>query len=669
MKQGRLAEHDLSHLRVDPDAASLARELGLGEGLPTSPDRERFRFPKGVRVAFRSPGKTPTREWMERHFPVLEGAMQGPWRNENNPSLVGVMDAWDFPSVEIVTHIAAVQLGKSKLIEGFFAHAADEDPGPCLFVYPDELSAKERIDDRFVPLLTESSRLARYKSGRTHDIRKGKISLRHMDLYLAWPRSPQTLGGRPIRYVFGDEVDNYPEASGKLSSPISLVLDRQRTFLFGRKAYFCSSPSNDSGNIWVLGKEAQTMFLFQVQCPFCLHWQHMEFGDYEHMEIKRLRWPQDVRDWREIKHKRLAWYECAHCGGQWDDSIKRKILRFGEWRCPITGLELHDYLKEHRPFSVAFRNPAYNAPYVSFSDIAAAFLRAMTFTGETRNIELRRFFNNYEAMPSRTYRPKRKTDEILALRDDRPRGLVPEGGRVACLVAGCDTQKTGFWYRIRAIGWGHREESWGVTEGFAPWSGEDGFAALNDVLWNHQYKDSHGVAYPIRLVVIDAMGHKAKEVYDWTKLYTGRAHPLQGVFRLPSPVVWSNQERYPGTNIPIPGGVMLARTNVTFFKNVLATKIAGRPEQEPMFHLHAETSEEYARHMVVEEFDENKQVWICDDKDENHLWDCEVYCEAAQYMLQIRQWPKPEKHAHMEEDDEDHGSRLLSGRIRNPWNR
>ncbi len=647
-------------VEVRPDL-ELLRELELS----WPGERVRYELPRSARLAARWPARTRTSEWAERHFPVVEGAMRGPWRNRNNPALTGILDTWDDPHVEDLTVCAAVQMGKSKVLEICLAKSVDQDPGPALLGFPDENAAEEVVEERIRPIFEASPVLARQLTGRADDLSKKRIRLRSMPIYVAWSGSAQRWAAKAIKYLLLDEVDNYRKTAGRdVGSPLDLGRRRQRTFRYGRKGLYISSPTTETGNIWTLVNEAQVVFSYHVPCLSCGTHQVMQFGDYEHLEAHYLRWPKDVRDWRRVKHEKLAWYECRQCGAHWTDQDKAKAIQLGEWRDQATGIERAAYLRSRRPTSVAFRLAAYNAPYVSLSDIAATFLRAMSLEGEERNIALRDFFNNYEALPSRTWRPRRKTAAILRLRDERPRGRVPGGGAVACLVAGADTQEDGFYWRIRAVGYGEAEESWGVDEGFAPLD----FGALEEVLWRHEYRDAEGAVYPVRLTVIDAMGHHTKAVYEWSRKHPGKVHPLQGKDHLPTPVSWSNIEYWPGTKKPIPGGVKLLRADVTFFKNALATKLQTEPEHPGAMHLHAETTEEYARHMAAEVYDEEKGLWICGEKTANHFWDCEVYVQVAAYVLRVRQWPRPDASA-IRRTSESSSNSALSGRLINPWQR
>jgi phage terminase large subunit GpA-like protein len=199
-------------------------------------------------------------------------------------------------------------------------------------------------------------------------------------------------------------------------------------------------------------------------------------------------------------------------------------------------------------------------------------------------------------------------------------GMVPSGGIVQALTAGVDTQDDGFWYEIRAWGWGMDLESWQIRDGFVTT-----FDALRSILFEECYVDIEDVEYYMRLVIQDAMGHRTDQVYDFVRMYPGRIQAFQGVDtrRMTQPYTWSNIEFYPGTKKPIPGGIKLLRADVNYYKNVLAGKLLINPEDPGAWHLHGETTEEWARHMCAE-YENEKGIWECPEGKANHGWDCSV---------------------------------------------
>ena len=618
--------------RVEPD---FLRSLGLP--LPALPKGKRkarsvFRFPDAVCRAMRAPARTRVSAWAEKKFVVVEGSRPGPWRNSNSPFLAGVMDAWGEPFVEEVVFCAAPQVGKSKVGEIVTAYVVDQDPAPTQYIIPNEDAAAELVDERLRPLFEQSPRLAGYLTGKVDDISKRGVRLKHMSIFLAWAGSAAKLAAKAIKNQVYEEVDKYPEqATKKEASPEALGEKRQRTFRFGRKRLKVSSPTIESGPIWQALQACNARFHFHARCPACGWRQRLHFTAPDGRTC--VCWPEKERNPQRIEDGHLAWYECERCGDRWGDWKRDQAVARGEWREETTGLELFAYLRQHRPRRVGFHLSALYSPFVSLSETAGAFLKANQKQGSAKKIALRDFLNGYLAEPWVDYQVERSEDRILALCDDRPRGLVPGGGVVAALLAGVDTQDNDFYYVIRAFGWGESEESWLVQCGVVP-----SFEALAQVLWGNTYRDPGGREYYVRLAIQDAMGHRTRAVYDFCRKRRGRIHPFKGEQRLAQPTTFSNIEHYPGTNIVIPGGLKLLRADVNFFKNDLARKLEINPADPGASHLHMDTPEAYASQMTAEYLDEATQLWACPEHKANHYWDCEVYALVGAHLLGVRQW-------------------------------
>lgn len=161
-----------------------------------------------------------------------------------------------------------------------------------------------------------------------------------------------------------------------------------------------------------------------------------------------------------------------------------------------------------------------------------------------------------------------------------------------------------------------------------------------------------GNAYPVMLAVMDAMGGtqrqtrgvgtRTSEVYQFCTRFPGRILPAKGEQRLAQPVRYTTPLKfYPGTQVPIPGGLRLFNTDVTFFKNELAGKLKIAPADPGAWHLHAETTADWTRQLTAEYLDEFG-LWQCPAGVANHGWDVSVYNLAAAYFLDISQWTRPE---------------------------
>ena len=627
--------------------AGTAREIGsrLHERQKGRPGVYRFSFSMAERAVMRRRAPMPVSQWAERHRVVAYSTIPGRWHNSITPYSAGIMDASFHEAVRKIGICKCPQSGITEAIHNCIGYAIDRSPGPVMYVYPDELTARENAKDRIQPMIESSPRLATYLTGSADDRSSLRINLRHMPIFLAWSGSAARLGNKPIRYLVLDELDKYQGSRNEASAE---ALAEKRTITWRHKAriWKISTPTVESTGIWqYMTREAQAVFDFHVRCPHCAMEQLMTFD--------RIRWPEDVRDPEDVLSRQLAEYVCEHCGSVWHDGDRDRAVRLGLWRERSTGLELKAHLDTHRPANVGFHLPAWLSYFVSLSKVAASFLR---WNASKNQEDLKDFCNNFKAEPWRVYRMDRDEDRILALCDDRPRGMVPgplaEDGtpRIAALVAGIDTQGSdehrGFFrYVIRAFGWGQEDESWLIQCGTAPT-----FPALAEILWGSVYRDGHGTEYRVRLALQDSMGHRTKEVYAFCAANKGRIFPTQGKQHQAAPLTYSPLEYYPGTQRRIPGGLRLLKVDTTFFKNDLAAKLSIAPEDPGAFHLHHDTPLEYAREMVAEYYDEQKQAWVCPSGRDNHYWDCEVLALAGAFALGVRNWKQPQQEPKMKKE-------------------
>jgi len=618
------------------------------------PDPEKYHYSlklkAGERKIFRKKKPMRCSKWAERYRVVTMSSRPGAWRNATTPYLSGVMDASFFPSVETIIVCAAPQTGKSEAVNNCIGYAVDRRPGSALYIYPDEQTARENSKDRIADMILTSPQLKGYLTGADDDISFYRLNLRHMQIYMGWARSAARLANKPIPYVVFDEVDKYPITAGKKeASPIALGEKRTRTYRGFRKIWKFASPTIETGPVWTaLCTEAQVVFVYLVRCPECMALQYMAF-DEKHFKI-----PEGERDPSVIEAQNLAWYVCDVCGAKWDDDLRDEAVQNGEWRVGSVkdgavvyqgpevrgqksdgggqvsgvrcqGMKLNDYLHAYRPKKIGFHIPSWISHFVGLSEVMARFLK-----GTRDKTALKDFKNSDEAVPWIHYEVLRQEDAILALRDDRPRGRVPGGGVVAGLVAGVDTQDDGFWYRIRAFGYGGPElvkESWGVREGFVTT-----FEALEQILWADQYMDEDGNVYVMRMVIQDALGHRTSDVYKFCLKNRGRIFPSIGRQKMAQPHTWSNLEHFPG-------GFWVVNVNANYYKDELSTILEISPADPGAWHALAEFPEAYARHMTSE-FINDKGVWECASGKENHLWDCAVLCLVAHDVLGMRFWPK-----------------------------
>ncbi len=272
---------------------------------------------------------------------------------------------------------------------------------------------------------------------------------------------------------------------------------------------------------------------------------------------------------------------------------------------------------------------------------------------------LRNYCNKHRSEPWTDREDERKEDQILALCDDRPQGLVPGNNQVAALFAGVDTQDNGFWYTIWAFGYGLVANMWLIKAGFLT-----SFPALEEVLWQHEYKDARGLIYPVDFTLQDSAGHRTGEVYDFCRQHPGLILPTRGERTMAQPFAYSNVDYYPGTKKPFPGSLLRVRVNTTHFKDSLATKLTVAPADPGAIHLYSrkEKLDDFAAQLCSEYRDESG-FWQQHGNRPNHQWDTTVLAGVASEVRGVKTWARPEEieAQQQEEEEEVYRSNYVTG--------
>ncbi|NCC25410.1 MAG: terminase [Deltaproteobacteria bacterium] len=599
--------------------------------------RAALTIPQAVLRRLRKPDKIPVSVWAEKYRVLTKSALGTTWSNDLTPYLRDIMDLGGDERVEEIVCCKAVQVGFTEAVVNWLLCCVDQDPGDALLVYPDDTTATEVFRSRIRPSIERSWRLSRLRTGAQNDLTGSGAELAGMSIYLGSAQSPAQLGSKPLPYVVMDEIDKYPPTAGtREASPMALAEKRATTYRHRRKIWRFSTPTTEGGNVWqAMQRDVQARFEYRAACPAC--------GAVQPMAFSGIRWPGGGKaDPMQILGETSARYHCVHCQAEWDDRARDKAVRAGGWAVPETGEDLWEHIERARPRKLGFTIPAWISPFVSLSECAAAFLK-----GQRSRIALRDFWNNYAAEPWKEYDKVRSEDVILDLRDRRPRGLVPSGGVVSCLTAAVDTQEDGFWYEIRAWGWGMAMDSWQIREGFLPvdWTApydprtrafpyHPAFDTVRGVLMEDVYRDEDGTVYPVQLSLIDSGGHHSTEVYDFARCHAGIVQPIKGASSRMAGLWEAAKDDNPNfrSRFSLSGGV---RLNTQHLKSLLAERLEIPFDNPEAWRFHAETSMKWAT-MMCAEYRNDKGLWEQIRGRENHAWDCSVYNLAAAEMLNVR---------------------------------
>ncbi|MEW6490725.1 MAG: terminase gpA endonuclease subunit, partial [Thermodesulfobacteriota bacterium] len=599
-----------------------------------------LRIPELVVRRCKKPRRIHPSEWSVRHrrMPAAE-AHPGAYRPEFARYAAKVMDTWAQPWVREVWYCAVDQASKTNTMLSCLGWLRTYAPGNVFYQMPDAESSDRIMGRKLIPMFRVTPSLARHLSPRADDTaHKGITFADGMAILPSWSGSLTSTAVFSARYTFSDEVDKM-RMIGSEADPIDRIKKRTRTNRFS-KHFFASTPAG----AWIYkGTMAcQQVWAAAARCPHC---GALVVMDEEHMDI-----PEGATEESIKADPGGVGYLCNACGEHWDEAERTWAYHHGDWVC-IQGAE------HRRPSDVGFLLSAFPLPDVPLAQIARTILRAKAGDLSAR----RDLAHGIQARDYEEALADRKEDQVLRLRDDRPEGLVPSGP-IAAVTAVADMQKRGFWFSVRAWGFGLEQESWLLKAGFV-----DSWEALRQLFFESEFADVQGGRHVVTLRGIDSGGGESEpwadlsrtaEAYLWAY-----AHPgvllFKGLRTMSSPYRMSHQDRIPGTNRPLPGAVPLYLLNTKHYKDRLAAKLLVEPGNPGAWHLHSGYTpdqlallardpgarvehglHELARQLCVEGRDD-KGFWQNPKNRANHLWDASYMELALVDIAQVKLWKPP----------------------------
>ena len=545
-------------------------------------------------------------QWAEKNRVLPDGnAIPGPWRNNVTPYLVEIMDTFGDDVVEKVIFVKPTQVGGTSAMENILGNLIDQAPAPTMIVYPSDDLAERTVDAKLEPMIKACKVLA--EKYREHISKKLQLKFGTMTVYLNGANSPADLASTNIRDLFLDEVDKYPGASKKEADPVSLAIERTKTYTTNRYIFMTSTPTLKTGHIWKAKEEADAEKHYFVPCPHC--------GQFIELKFAQIKWPSKDVVPEKRERAEMASYVCQACGAVITDQHKGKMLEAGRW----------EYVRKsaEHPKSVAYWINTLYSPFTRFSEIAYEFMKSKDDPELLQN-----FTNSWLAEPWEDTRLKTNADLVMERQTDVPAWELPEWTKL--LTGGIDVQENCLYWTIRA--WGDFMTSQNVAHGQAL-----SMAEVERVM-NTEFKLPSGEKMMVELALMDS-GDQTDEVYnfcisnyDWVRPCKGSSTPLQGHYRISTVDKAGSQAN----------GMQLVIVDGGKYKDMIAARMR-RPNGRGSWMVHKDCDLEYAEQVTAEhkitERSKGKVIQKWDVKTShaaNHYLDCEVYAAAAADMQEVR---------------------------------
>lgn len=439
--------------------------------------------------AFSTPPDMTVSEWADayRMLSPESSAEPGRWRTDRAPYQKKIMDALADEKCYKVVVMSSAQVGKSEIILNSIGYYIDYDPAPMMYVLPTDSMAATFSKDRVSPMVRDTPTLKKKvvdsksrNSGNT--IFHKQFNGGHLTFIGA--NAPSQLASRPIRILFADEIDRFPDSAGAEGDPLQLAIKRTTTF-WNRKIIEVSTPTIKGASKIEKEYEASSMEHLNVACPHC--------GEYQTYEWEQLKFDHESG----TNNFTLLGYKCRFC-----NEIEREVI----WkRQPIKWIAEHPERKDVRGFHLN----ELASPWKHWDEIVADFLEA-----KRQGREMLKVWHNTTL--GLTWEEDGDLDikDILLKRREFYNCTVPKD--VLVLTCGVDVQDNRLEFEI--VGWAQDKSSYGIKYGVL--YGDPGKAEvwgmLDDVLLSN-YQRSDGLEMQIMTTCIDSGGHFTDEVYRYCK--------------------------------------------------------------------------------------------------------------------------------------------------------
>lgn len=438
-------------------------------------------------------------QWADKHMVLPKGSNEaGSFSTANMPYQEEILKAITDPDITDISVMSSAQVGKTTIILCGIGYYIDYEPATQLVVMPTlslgEKFSKTRLSAmiRDVPVLSNVIAPPKSKDSNNTILFKDYPG---GHIVVAGANSAASLSSMPLRIIWMDETDRFPESAGSEGNPIKLA--EARSISYWNKKHIKTSTPTIAGKSKIQDAYLSgTMEEWNVKCPCC--------GTYQPYDFKRMVF-DDVA------------MTCMDCG---------EIIPEVDWKnSKHKWIAEHPERKEHRSFHLN----QMASPYVEWKDIIKQFQDAMDKLKRYHDSnDLQVFINTVlgECWEEADLDEKKMDDNVLQERAENYNADIPE--KVLLLTAAVDVQGNRFEIEVR--GWCRDYETWGIykTEIYGDLEKNEVWENLEEYLKTNFYFHD-GRELNIAAVGIDTGGHHTNRTYKWIKYMKGKGKKVYGL--------------------------------------------------------------------------------------------------------------------------------------------
>jgi phage terminase large subunit GpA-like protein len=468
-------------------------------------------------------------QWAEENRILAEGLTPypGPYSFDVNPYMREIVDALseNSPVHEVVVMKGTQIMFTVGGIENWIGYTIDVAPAPMLYVTGDAGLADTQMELRIDSMIDNSgiahkigAQSKREGQRKTGDI-KARKEFPGGFLVAAGPNSGAKLRSMSFKKINADEVDAFPDSTGKEGDPILLIRRRADAYSESYKILWGSTPLFEhNSKIKQLFREGDQRRFF-VPCKHCGHMQYLRWGKkgepgglhFEHDDDDRLICTIN-RD--GIITESSVRYVCEKCGGEWKNGDKDFFLPRGEWR-PTA--------QPRRPGMRSYHIPGLLSP-VGFRSWENAVVEYLDIKHQGfPKLKFQNWVNTFLGEPFEDRGEKPKIEVLLTRERNYNIGTLPEEAEALFVTLGADVQANRIEYEL--VAWGVNAESWSID--YQVIYGDTSDEA--DQVWEklREVIQSEHAGFPVLLAGIDS-GYRTDVVYGFAASFDAGVYPVMG---------------------------------------------------------------------------------------------------------------------------------------------
>lgn len=550
----------------------------------------------------------PVDEWADkfRKLPRESSSEHGQWRTNRTPYLREPMQVLsdDHPCKRVVM-VFGTQTGKTETGNNWTGSAIHQSPSSMMVVQPTVEMGKRWTRQRLNPMVALQPELQELiKPSRSRDS-GNTATMKEFPggfLVIAGSNSAASLSSMPVRRLFLDEVDRYPDDVDGEGHPVDIA-ERRTSSYPRRKILLTSSPTVKGESAIEQEFNESDQRHFYIPCPHCEH-EHILQDDNLSDDGKFL---------------------CPDCGEFIEEHHKTWMLERGRWIA-------------HNPESETpgFHLPSYYAPIgLGYSWPEIVELRSKTKGNPQKE---KTYTNTIMAETYEDEHGKLDWQEIA----DRAGGYntreIPDG--CLMLVVGIDTQDDR--WEAHTMGFGRKK--W-FTIDYQVIPGDPGiddeWDKLDEVL-SATFTNKYGVEMSILAMGVDTGGHYTHEAYRYCR---SRAHrrvmALKGSSQTGRPILPSrpSPQDVNTAGKMIRAGVELWHVGTDTARGAVHARLKadlGKDPEDCRFRFPADLQDDFYQQLTNARYDREKERWKKPKHKRHEVSDTTNYCLAAASHPAIR---------------------------------